>query len=178
MEFHYDITKQDYIDFNVNYFDNNAVVQRSIMMTRVAAAVIVLLGGSLLMYLIDRLSVFSTVFYAVLAVAVFFWVPWYMRRKVIKNVDRILKNARNQQLCGSKTLILRDEEFELMGENEDTVYRYDAVQRTASDAGHYFIFIDEFSAIIVPFTAFADDAQKQAFYDRISANIQDEALKC
>ena len=36
MELHYDITKQDYIDFNLNYYTNNAVVQRSIL-TRWAA---------------------------------------------------------------------------------------------------------------------------------------------
>ena len=28
------------------------------------------------------------------------------------------------------------------------------------------------------FTAFADETQKRAFYDRITANIEDEALKC
>ena len=65
-----------------------------------------------------------------------------------------------------------------MGENEDTVYQYEAVQRTASDDRHYYIFVDEFSAIIVPFSAFEDEQQKQAFYDRITVHIEDEALKC
>ena len=44
MELHYDITKQDYIDFNLNYFVNNAMVQRSILMTRIATAVFVIVG--------------------------------------------------------------------------------------------------------------------------------------
>ena len=38
--------------------------------------------------------------------------------------------------------------------------------------------IDEFSAVIVPFSAFENDAQKQEFYNKITANIADEALKC
>ena len=50
MEFKYSVSKQDYIDFNLNYFNNNAVVQRSIWMMRVATAVIVIIGGSVLMY--------------------------------------------------------------------------------------------------------------------------------
>ena len=86
-----------------------------------------------------------------------------MRRKVVKNTERILKNANNKQLCGPKTLTLRDEDFELKGENEDSVYRYDAVQRTASDDRHYFIFVDEFSAIIVPFEAFSSMDDQRAF---------------
>ena len=50
MELHYDITKQDFIDFNLNYYNNNAIVQRSIRTMRIATAAIVILGGSALMY--------------------------------------------------------------------------------------------------------------------------------
>lgn len=45
MELHYDITKQDFIDFNLNYYNNNAIVQRSIRTMRIATAAIVILGG-------------------------------------------------------------------------------------------------------------------------------------
>ena len=46
MELHYDITKQDFIDFNLNYYNNNAIVQRSIRTMRIATAAIVILGGA------------------------------------------------------------------------------------------------------------------------------------
>ena len=59
MELNYNITKQDYIDFNLNYFNNNAVVQRSIWMMRVATAIIVIIGGSVLMYWLHALTVVS-----------------------------------------------------------------------------------------------------------------------
>lgn len=178
MELHYDITKQDYIDFNLNYFVNNAMVQRSILMTRIATAVLVIVGGTVLMYWVKGLSVLSVAVYLALAALCFFGTPWYMKRKVVKNTERILRNANNKQLCGPKTLTLREDEFELSGENEDTVYKYEAVQRTATDTGHYYIFVDEFSAVIVPFSAFEDEEQKKAFYKRITAHIADEALKC
>ena len=54
MELHYDITKQDFIDFNLNYYNNNAIVQRSIRTMRIATAAIVILGGSALMYIRSR----------------------------------------------------------------------------------------------------------------------------
>lgn len=125
MEFKYSVSKQDYIDFNLNYFNNNAVVQRSIWMMRVATAVIVIIGGSVLMYWLHALTLVSGLVYLALAAVCFFGTPWYMRRKVVKNTERILKNANNKQLCGPKTLTLRDEDFELKGENEDSVYRYE-----------------------------------------------------
>ncbi|MDO5141916.1 MAG: YcxB family protein [Eubacteriales bacterium] len=178
MELHYEITKQDYIDFNLHYYMNNAVVQRSLLITRIMTAVLVLIGGTLLMYWVEGLGVLSTAVYLALAAVCFFGTPWYMKRKVAKNTERILRNANNKQLCGPKTLILRETDFELKGENEDTVYQYEAVQRTATDEGHYYIFVDEFSGLIIPFTAFENEGQKRDFYDRITACITDEALKC
>ena len=121
LEFKYSVSKQDYIDFNLNYFNNNAVVQRSIWMMRVATAVIVIIGGSVLMYWLHALTLVSGLVYLALAAVCFFGTPWYMRRKVVKNTERILKNANNKQLCGPKTLTLRDEDFELKGENEDSI---------------------------------------------------------
>lgn len=179
VELHYNITKQDYIDLNLNYFENNAIVQRSLKITRFSTAAICILGGSALMYWLKLLSPLSVAGYILLAALCFFGTPWYMKRKVVKNVDRILKSANNKQLCGEKTLTLREDAFELVGENEDRTYPYEVVQRTASDDAHYYIFVEDgFSALIIPFSAFQGEAQKKAFYERISANIQDEALKC
>ena len=77
MELHYDITKQDYIDFNLNYYVNNAVVQRSILLTRVMTAALVIVGGTALMYCVHGLSVFSVAVYVALAAVCFFGTPWY-----------------------------------------------------------------------------------------------------
>ena len=73
MELHYDITKQDFIDFNLNYYNNNAIVQRSIRTMRIATAAIVILGGSALMYWLHTLTPVSIAVYVALA-AVCFWV--------------------------------------------------------------------------------------------------------
>lgn len=177
MELQYKITKEDFIAFNLNYFTNNAIVQRSMMVTRVATAAICVLGGTALMYWLKLLSPVSVVVYVALAALCFFGTPWYMKRKVVKNVDRILKNPASKSACGDKTLLLREEDFELKGENEDTVYQYAAVHRIASDESHYYVYVDEFSALIIPFNAFADEAQKRAFYERITAGVEDEAYK-
>ena len=72
MELHYDITKQDFIDFNLNYYNNNAIVQRSIRTMRIATAAIVLLGGSALLYWLHTLTPVSIAVYVALA-AVCFW---------------------------------------------------------------------------------------------------------
>lgn len=178
MEFSYQITEQDYVDFNLDYFNKNAVTQRSVLITRFAVALLVILGGTALLYCFHSLRLVSFLGYVVLSIVCFFLTPWYMKRKVVQNVKRILQKANNKKICGEKTLYLRENEFELTGENEDTVYQYEAVQRTSTDANHYYIFVDTFSALIIPFSAFSNEEQKQEFYRRITVHITDEALKC
>ena len=95
MELHYDITKQDFIDFNLNYYNNNAIVQRSIRTMRIATAAIVILGGSALMYWLHTLTPVSIAVYVALAAVCFWGTPRYMRHKMIKNIEKILKNAKN-----------------------------------------------------------------------------------
>lgn len=178
MEFSYEITEQDYIDFNLDYFNKNAIAQRSVLITRIASALIVIFGGTALLYLLHAFRLVSFLVYIALAIFCFFITPWYMKRKIITNVKRILQKANNKSICGAKTLYLRENEFELTGENEDTIYQYEAVQRTSTDENHYYIFVDTFSALIIPFSAFSNEEQKQEFYRRITAHITDEALKC
>ena len=108
---------------------------------RIATAAIVILGGSALMYWLHTLTPVSIAVYVALAAVCFWGTPRYMRHKMIKNIEKILRNAKNKQLCGPKTLTLRESEFELSGENEDTVYQYSAVQRTATDDKHYYILL-------------------------------------
>lgn len=178
MEFSYQITEQDYVDFNLDYFNKNAAAQRSVMITRWATALLVISGGTALLYLLHSLRLIPFLVYTALAIFCFFITPWYMKRKIVKNVKRVLQKANNKTICGKKTLYLRENEFELTGENEDTVYQYEAVQRTSTDENHYYIFVDTFSALIIPFSAFPTEEQKQEFYRRVTAHITDEALKC
>lgn len=98
MELHYNITKQDFIDFNLNYYNNNAIVQRSIRTMRIATAAIVILGGSALMYWLHTLTPVSIAVYVALAAVCFWGTPRYMRHKMIKNIEKILRNAKNKQL--------------------------------------------------------------------------------
>ena len=56
MELHYELTGQDFADFNLHYFDNSSAVQRSILIARISTAAIVIIGGTILMTLLGSLS--------------------------------------------------------------------------------------------------------------------------
>ena len=171
MELHYELTGQDFADFNLHYFDNSSAVQRSILIARISTAAIVIIGGTILMTLLGSLSLIPLAGYLAVAALFFFGIPFYMRRRVAKNALRIVREAENKHLCGQKTFILHENEFELKGEGERTSYPYNTVQRILSDENHFYIFIGEKSGVIVPFSAFKDKDQRTDFYGRMTAHM-------
>lgn len=177
MELHYQITQEDYIAFNLNYYDNNALVRRTVLTTRIGTTALTVVGGGVLLYWLRAIQPLAIAVYVALALLCFFGTPYLMRRKVVKNTIRILQRATNQTLCGAKTLTLDEQSFTLTGENENTTYANTAVVRTARDEAHFFLYVDEFSAIIVPFSAFESETQKDEFYHRLTDHITDDALK-
>ena len=102
MELHYDITKQDFIDFNLNYYNNNAIVQRSIRTMRIATAAIVILGGSALMYWLHTLTPVSIAVYVALAAVCFWGTPRYMRHKMIKISRKFSETQRTSSFADRK----------------------------------------------------------------------------
>lgn len=178
MELHYSISENDYVAFNLNYFRNNALVQRSILLTRVAAAALCLLGGTALMAWVKLLTPISVAVYVALAVALFFLIPKYMENKTASNVKKILQKANNKNLCGAKTLTVNESKIRLVGENEDTTYKLEGVHRIATDAAHFYLFVHEMNALIIPFTAFQTETQRTDFYRCVTTHIKDDALKC
>lgn len=176
MELKYVITEQDYIDFNLNFWRTNVRVQRMLLQLRIVTTLLCLVAGTALMLWL-KLSPLTIVAYAALAAVIFFGLPSFMQRKVKKNVLKILRNAKNKNLCGEMCMTLGDSGFRLVGAGEDSGYLYENVHRVASDEAHYYVYVDEYSSLIIPFTAFADEQQKQAFYDRMTSEITDEAFK-
>ena len=75
MELHYEITEQDFVDYNLYFIAHDAMTQKTIRRMSTLTAVLVLVGGTALMYLLDTLSPVSVGMYVVLAAVCFFGCP-------------------------------------------------------------------------------------------------------
>lgn len=172
MEITYKVEPDDFVAFNLSYIQGSPVMRANIRNTRLISAGIVLVGGCILMQMLGLLSPLSVAAYAALAVAVFFAVPYLMKRRVRKGVLRLLARPQNRNICSEKTLTLAESELTLVGGGEDSRYEYSAVERVTEDAEHYFIYVGAMAALIVPFRAFAGGEEKAAFYKELCAKVQ------
>lgn len=177
MELHYEITEQDFIDYNLYFIAHDAMTQKTIRRMSTLTAVLVLVGGTALMYLLDTLSPVSVSMYVVLAAVCFFGCPVWFTHKARKNVHRTIERASNRHICGPKTLRLTDTGVQLVGESEDSSYPYAAFQRVITAEKQVYLYLDDLSALIVPRRAFPDEEARRTFVRMLEGRITEAKMK-
>ena len=177
MELHYEITEQDFIDYNLYFIAHDAMTQKTIRRMSTLTAVLVLVGGTALMYLLDTLSPVSVGMYVVLAAVCFFGCPAWFTHKARKNVHRTIERASNRHICGPKTLRLTDTGVQLVGESEDSSYPYAAFQRVITAEKRVYLYLYDLSALIVPRRAFPDEEARRTFVRMLEGRINEAKMK-
>lgn len=172
MQLKYTVTEQDFVDYNMDFVDNDKGTQQMIHRTQLMMVLLVIAGGTALMFMMNSLSAVSIAVYLALAVGLYFYLPMEFKRKVRKNVHRTICNSNNKEICGEKTLTITEDSVNLKGENEDSTYTFEAFDRVAVGARQLFLHLDDITALIVPNTAFADDAERRAFVESFEEHIQ------
>lgn len=176
MELNYTIQEQDFIDYNMYFIEHDVLTQKTIRRMQLLLAGLVLVGGLALMYCFDSLNTLSVIVYAVFAVGAYFYAPWAFRQRAKKNVKLTIKRAMNKHICGAKTLTADADGVSLTGEGEESRYTYDAFKRVTAAPNQVYLYLDDLSALIVPNSAFFDQAQKEQFIRMVETRITDAKM--
>lgn len=171
MELNYNITAQDFVDYNIYFIDHDPLTRKSIRNMSIILAGLVIVGGTGLMYALNSLTPVSVAVYVILAVACFLGGPKMYKRKVHKHVHMTLRRAANKHICGPKTLKLTDEGVQLIGESEDTLHPYESFKRVTEAERQVYLYLDDLAGLIVPNSAFSSAEEKREFIRTVESRI-------
>ncbi len=171
-QYTYDIVPDDFLALNIYFAENDPVVKKSIQKLRTGSTMLVFFGGLIFMLALNMFTPLAVVVYGVAAALVYKFMPKMLYRNMRKNVERSLKSASSKSICGEKTFTMDEKTCTLVGEEEHSTYEYTAFSKVVEDKQHCYLFLDDVSALIVPFRAFADEAGRSAFLAGISAKIE------
>lgn len=175
MELNYEITEQDFVDYNMYFIDHDLLTQKTLRRMRLIMAGLVIAGGALLMYLLDTLNAVSTLVYVALAAVVYWYAPRGFKNKARKNVHQTIRRATNKHICGPKRLTADQDGVRLTGEGEDSSYPYSAFKRVTEAERQVYLYLDDLSALIVPNGAFQDAEHKSSFLAFLRSRIEQAA---
>lgn len=169
MQISYAIEAEDFVAFNLNYMKNDPNAQKRVRVTQavgVAVIALAVLAFSVMVGVqlsVIGLGVIAAVLYA-------FYIPRSIKTSVRKSVDRVLKSG-IKTAVGEKTLAIEADKLHLTGSGEDSFYDYGKINSIVTDEAHYFIYTGDLEALILPFRAFSDEADRNAFYSTLCDKV-------
>ncbi len=165
MRIQYEVTKQDYIAFNINFVDTSKVMRRSIFIRRFFYPVFFLAAASLLESVFNVPIAFLLVVVAVMsAVWVLYYVKWF-KRSVVKKVEKMLDSGKITGLIGSHELELG--EGHLTDTTRESYTRYESVEKIIATETHIFVYVSQVMAYIIPKHTFKTQEEIELFIEKL-----------
>ncbi len=170
--YNYELKIDDYIAFNRYFAYNNSKLCRNRTINRV-------MGPILLAFIYAINTVTSgfnlslLIIYIVIGVIMSLYYPTHEKKRLDRQVKIHFLNDNNKSGLGEKQFNFEESTFSQVGKTYTDRIAYDDIKKFEIDKNHFYIFTDEMSAFIIPFSAFSSQADKDGFEQTIRSMIKE-----
>ncbi|WP_093674198.1 YcxB family protein [Sporolactobacillus nakayamae] len=150
MDFHYQLTKEDYIAFNLNAYEHSLVMKRSLITTRLLALIFIIFP--LIISQITGVFIASLFyFFCILAILWFFIIPKIFFRSVRRNLSKMIDEKMGDQLPMDERLEITEEGLiEGAGSNREYRSAWSGIVKISETDDYLYFYINPMAAIILP----------------------------
>ena len=167
MKVSFELTRQDYIEYNVFHQQNSKVCRKSMQMIRFSKPIIFLI----LAYPISRLSSLPFWWWAtvliIISVVMIIKYPKRYNKIIAKKVGQMLDEGNNVGLLGNRTIEITETAIISEGQAEERKTKWEAVERIYETQDYLYVYIGSLQAHIIPTRAFESKAKKDEFIQTI-----------
>jgi len=172
MKVSFDLTRQDYIEYNIFHHLNSKASRKSMQIIRFAIPVIYLL----LAYPISKVSEIPFWWWAtILTIISVVWVikyPKSFKKTIAKRVGKMLDEGKNVGLLGNRTIEITDTAITSEGQAGEMKTNWEAVERICETEDYLFLYIASVQAYIIPKRAFENKEKEDDFIQTIKKYLQ------
>lgn len=174
----YELTAEDYVKFNLFYFDTSQKVKRNHMIQRILFPAVYLLMPVFMNIFMDKPYKSTLPLFVALSAAWFFFYPKIARMSVSKNVKMMIKNGekKGEKVTGKYSVELQKHGVKLSHESGSIKMKWDQIVDLKEDDERIYLYASELTAYIVKKSAFADKAEEEEFKNIVRENIEKAKL--
>ncbi len=163
MTIQYDLTKEDYIAFNMHHIKSSKTVKKTLFIQQYVLAIIYLIipfiladitGESLMFWLIPFIIIF------ILWIAFY---PRYFKGYMKKNIIKMLSEGKNENIFGPVSLILEETGVREVTRAGESKANWSSIERVEENQDYIFMYTSAVAAAIVPLRAFTNIEEKNEF---------------
>jgi hypothetical protein len=166
MTIDYDLTKQDYIDFNINYMNNSKSMKNSMLLQRFIIPV-VYLALPLFLKQVTRIPIWY--WYCVFIIFSLIWIiryPKMIEKSVTKKVSKLIDEGKATGIVGHHRFTYTNEG--IVDKTEFSETKYSVFERVVESDKHIFIYVSSVMAYIIPIRVFKNQEEKLNFLNTLN----------
>ena len=168
MKIDYQLTKQDYIDFNMNYMSNSKTVKRVFVAQRYITPIIFFLVA----FVMTKVTtIVAGNLYRGAIVCYGLWIafyPTYFRWASSKRILKIIAEDKSEEMLGKRCLTLTEKSIFNLTPSGESKTDWKDIKKITETQKHIFIFISSASAYILPARVFKNEDEKKKFMDNLN----------
>jgi hypothetical protein len=166
MKLEYEITKQDYIDFNIYHMTHSETVKRSLFIQRFIFPIIFLV---LPIFLIKITDIPLWYWFSVFIISSVLWIifyPKFLKKSVERKISKMLAEGKTTGILGNHSFSFTEEGF--VDKTEFSETRYNLIEKVVESETHIFIYVSALMAYIIPIRIFGSVDEKKNFLSILS----------
>ena len=150
MEIYYNLTEEDYINFNLYHIKNSKAGKRALALQRFLTPFFFIIISYVYSVISDMpfLPLFIT--FLVTSVLWVIFYPKYFYSHIARNVKKMIKEGKNDGLLGNHQLKLTEEALVDTSSNKETKVTWSGITSFTEDDGYFFLYNSSVSAYILP----------------------------
>lgn len=164
----YELTHEDYIEFNVYHVAHSEIMRRSLILIRFGVPILLVF----IPFLLAKLTVIPFRYWMItlsIAALIHIWsYPKYADKTLRKKISKMLKEGKSKSLLGQMKMTISENGIWNVYAHTESKSSWDVVERIVVTTKYVYIYIGSVAAYIVPFRAFSVAEEKSQFIDALT----------
>jgi len=161
MKLQYELTNQDFIDFNINFIETSPVMKRSLLIQRIMFPILLLASPATLSNLFDVPFMVLMTLFGVLAILwALFYLKWFKFR-IARKSEKLIASGKVPGIVGPHELFI--EQGIISDKTSANITRYETIEKVVESRTHIFIYVSQVMAYIVPKKVFTTPSEMETF---------------
>lgn len=167
MKVSFELTRQDYIEYNLFYHLNSKESRKAMQKTRYLVPIVFLL----LAYPITRLSALPFWWWAtvltIISVVMIIKYPKRFNKIIAKKAEQMLEERNSRGVLGSRTIEITETAIISAGQASETKIKWEAVERICETEYYLYLYTTFIQVCIIPKRAFESNAKMDEFIQTV-----------
>lgn len=172
MKINFELTKQDYIDFNLFHLDHSKTGRKTLFIQRYIVSLIFILAPFVLRWITE---IPFSYWMVVCLAAYILWVinyPKSLKKSVVKRIDKMLSEGKNTSLIGDNDIVINEGCITRITKQSESKSAWDTIESVQQNQKNIYIYNSALSAYIIPKRAFENKEDEASFINQVKAYIK------